>query len=513
VPSGALYVLAIDLGTTGVKVAAVDRDGAVHGAASESFPTSFTPDGGAEQDAERWWQAIGRCARLAVRETGSPDRAIAVAVTAQYMSVVAIDARGVPLAPVVMWMDRRGDALHPLRGDDDAFMIWLDRHGLPPLPNDDLAHAAVLRARHPEIDERVAAIVEPVDALVARLSGRISATATTAFPLMCTDNRVWSQVAYDPEMIERAGVDAALLPPIVPSDAPVGPLTAEAAQHLGIPRTVPVMPGTVDSITSAVGGGALDASRVALVIGTTSVMATHVGAKAADLGHGISSMPSPLSERYFVMAENGVGGRALDTWLHQVVFADDALASGPAPPDAFARAEAAASRVAPGSGGVLYLPWLTGSIAPAPDDDVRGGFAGLGLSTSRAQMTRAVYEGVVLNAAWLLEPFGAFTGVDYDVMTFGGGGARSALWGDLLADACGIAIERLAEPQYTNARGAARLAFGVLGEADPDSGPPPPVAQVHRPDPGRHELYRALRDRFAAFHTATRSWYRTDRRP
>lgn len=510
--SVAPYVLAIDLGTTGVKVAAVARDGLVRGAASESFTTAFTADGGAEQDAEQWWQAIGRCARLAVHDSGDPDGAVAVAVTAQYMSVVAIDAQGVPLAPVVMWMDTRGEAHHPLRDDGDAFMLWLDRHGLPPLPNDDLAHAAVLRSTHPEIEARVAAIVEPVDALVARLSGRIVATATTAFPLMCTDNREWSRVAYDPELVVRAGVDPAQLPPIVASDEPIGPLTSEAAAHLGLPSRVLVMPGTVDSITSAVGGGALDPSRVALVIGTTSVMATHVGAKAADLAHGISSMPSPLSERYFVMAENGVGGRALDTWLHQVVFADDELASGAPPADGFARAEAAAARVAPGSGGVIYFPWLTGSIAPAPDDDVRGGFAGLGLSTSRAEMTRAVYEGVALNAAWLLEPFAAFTGVDYDVMTFGGGGARSALWGELLADACGIAIERLAEPQYTNARGAARLAFGVLGEIDPDSGPPPPVAQVHHPDPERHELYRALRDRFAAFHTAASGWYRAARR-
>jgi xylulokinase len=407
-----------------------------------------------------------------------------------------------------MWMDRRGASLHPQRDDGDAFMLWLDRHGLPPLPNDDLAHAAVLRAKHPEIADRIAAIVEPVDAIVARLSGRIAATATTAFPLMCTDNREWSRVQYDAELVARAGVDPAQLPPIVPSHEPIGPLTAAAARHLGVPERTTVVPGTVDSITSAVGGGALDASRVALVIGTTSVMATHVGAKAADLAHGITSIPSPLRERYFVMAENGVGGRALDSWLHEVVFAADELADHPPPTDAFARAEAAAARVEPGSGGVLYLPWLTGSIAPAPDDDVRGGFVGLGLSTTRAEMTRAVYEGVALNAAWLLDPFRAFTGVDYDVMTFGGGGARSALWGDLLADACGIPIERLGDPQYTNARGAARLAFGVLGDADPDDGPGPPVAEVHRPDPARTGRYAVLRERLAGFHAATRGWYR-----
>jgi len=77
------------------------------------------------------------------------------------------------------------------------------------------------------------------------------------------------------------------------------------------------------------------------------------------------------------MAENGVGGRALDAWLHQVVFASDALSVGPAPDDVFARAEAVAATARPGSGGVMYLPWLAGSMAPAPDDDVRGGFVGM----------------------------------------------------------------------------------------------------------------------------------------
>ena len=135
--TAAPYVLAIDLGTTGVKVAVVDAEARVRAAASESFTTVFTPAGGAEQDAEAWWQAIGRCSREAVGRAGGADTIAAIAVTAQYMSVVAIDARGIPLAPVVMWMDTRGGPLHPLRHDTDAFALWIDRHGLPPLQHHD----------------------------------------------------------------------------------------------------------------------------------------------------------------------------------------------------------------------------------------------------------------------------------------------------------------------------------------------------------------------------------------
>jgi xylulokinase len=136
----------------------------------------------------------------------------------------------------------------------------------------------------------------------------------------------------------------------------------------------------------------------------------------------------------------------------------------------------------------------------------------MGLSSTRAEMTRAVYEGVALNAAWLSGPFGAFTGVAYDEITFGGGGARSALWGDVLAGALGMTVHRLAEPEYTNARGAARLAFGVLGRADlddPDAGGSAlRIAETHRADPGQAAEYGRMRERFAAFHAATQGWYR-----
>src|SRR5206468_512421 len=126
-----------------------------------------------------------------------------------------------------------------------------------------------LRAAYPEHADRVAAYVEPADALTARLTGRVTASPCTAFPLMCTDNRVWDNVHYDGELVRLTGVDRSLLPPIVDANVPLGPVTQQAAEHLGVDANTPVLPATIDSITSAVGCGAVDASRVALVVGTT----------------------------------------------------------------------------------------------------------------------------------------------------------------------------------------------------------------------------------------------------
>ena len=502
-------VLAIDLGTSGVKVAIVDAEGRVLGTGSEALPTLFLPDGGAEQDPELWWDAIGRCARYAMQASDLARTAIeAVVVTAQYMSIVAIDRRGHPLMNAIMWMDKRGQSHHAHLETGEAFMLWLDRHGLVPLGNDDIAHIFLIRALHPEIDEQVAAYVEPVDYLNARLTGRITATQTTAFPLLTVDNRTKGALAHSPELVEMARLDPAKLPPLVPYHEIIGHLTAEAAEHLGVTANAVVPTGTIDSITSAVGSGALDHTACSIIVGTTSVMVTHVDHKNSDLNHGVISVPSPLPGQYFVMAENGVGGKALEFLLRNIVFADDALGHESMPTDAYERAEAAAATVASGSEGVMFLPWLVGSMAPAHDDHVRGGFVNLTLTTSRAQLVRSVLEGVALNFQWLLGPVSEFASTTWSELRFGGG-ASSALWASIMADALGVTVHQLAEPRTTNARGAAYLALERLGHIRLHD--IPKLLRVHHtfePDPGRVAQYERMGQCFRDFHERSRPFYR-----
>jgi xylulokinase len=508
------HVVAVDLGTSGLKVAVVDDHGRVVGAAAEPLPTLFSPLGGAEQDAEVWWAATGRCSRQALAVAGLDGRSVAaVAVTAQYMSIVAIDAAGRPLAPAVMWMDARGARHHRPVPPGDAD-LWIERHGLVPGGYDDHAHVAFLRAERPEVYAAAAAFVEPVDYLNARLCGRITATQNTAFPLIAIDNRRYGATEYDVELVSRAELDASKLPPLVAFDEILGEVTSDAAKHLGISERAVVVPGTIDSTTSAVGSGALDPRACSVVVGTTTVVVTHVDHKATDAAHGIISVPSPVPGHYFVMAENGVGGKALEFVLRNVVYADDALGSDPMPADAYTRAEAAAASVATGRGSPLFLPWLVGSMAPAPDGAVRGGFVNLGLTTSRADLVRAVYEGVALNAAWLVPHVAAFAAGTWDEVRFGGGAAASPLWADLLADALDTPVVRLAGAGSTNARGAAFLALARLGCLSLDDVPGLlDVAQRHEPDAKRAAVARNRLERFVEFHDLSRPFYSRLRAP
>lgn len=494
-------MLAIDLGTGGPKVALVAADGTTVGWSSRPVATRFLPGGGAEQDPTEMWTAIVAATRAALAAANPCPPIVAVTVTSQYMSVVPVDAAGTATGPCVLWMDTRG-ADHSLSLlTDESFMLFIERHGLIPLPSgqDNVAHVHVVRHFHPAAYEAAAALVEPMDYVNARLTGRVGVTQSTAFGQMVCDNRVWGVTEYDPMLVAATGLDPDKLAPLLPMNGIVGTVTTAAAAELGIAEGTPVTTGTIDSITSAIGSGALTARDGSVIIGTTSVLVSHIDVHRCDLGSGLLAVPSPLVDKYYVMAENGVGGRALEWTMRLLGYGD-----------AFADATTDAAAVVAGSEGVYFMPWFLGSIAPQPNDDVRATFGGLSLHHDRRHLVRAVVEGVALNLAWLRPAVESFVGHDFPFVRFGGGGAQSDLWAQVLADALNRPVHQLDEPRATNARGAAFLAFSTLGVLSIDDVPSLlRVRAVRDPDPGSRELMdngvRRLVEIHAALATLTKS--------
>ena len=249
-------VLAVDLGTTGVKVAVIDEVGAVLTCADENFTTVFGADGAAEQDPENWWAAIGRCSRRAVAMAACGGRSLRwMAVTSQYCSTVAVDANGLPLADAILWMDSRGARYHPLIDVTDAterfddLMRWIDVHGMPTGGSDVLGQIGFIRSTRPDLWASARAFVQPVDYLLGRVTGVVAATQNTAFPMLLTDNRVWGATDYSDDLLERAGITRDRLPPLMPFGVPRGRVSAAAAEHLGISGGVVAMGGTIDTVT------------------------------------------------------------------------------------------------------------------------------------------------------------------------------------------------------------------------------------------------------------------------
>ncbi len=503
-----VFILAIDLGTSGPKVALVGVDGSIAASAVGTVDTLLLPPDGAEQDPEAIWTAVLAAIADVLRAAALPAARIrAITCSSHYFSVVPVDAALRPTMNCILWMDRRGAPYtrQLYATQPDAFAVWVDRHGMVPLPsgNDSLSHLFYVREARPDVYARTAAFLEPADFLVARLTGTCSATLCSAFPLLLTDNRDLTGCAWDAELLRRAGIERDKLPALLPVGAPAGRLRPALAEQLGLSADTVVFTAMNDTQAAAIGtatfrgGGALN-------IGTTSQVLAHIGGKASDLEHALLSMPSPIAGRHMVMAENGLGAKTLDHFLQSVVFARDALADHRSATP-FAGLEHTVHSVPPGCDGLLYLPWLTGAPAPDSSPRTRGGFLNVTLATTRAHMVRAILEGVACNMRWVLPAVETFAQAQFDTLAFSGGAAVSDAWAQILADVIGRPVAQLEDARFVNNRGSAFLGFvalEALGLDDIDR-----MCRVRRhydPDPAWRARYDDLFAQFLAAFEATR---------
>ena len=498
--------IGIDVGTTNLKVVLVGDDARVIGATQRALSVTHGP-GTAEQDAHLMWEQLVDAVReLTGAHPAEAASVAALAVCSQYSSIVPVDARGEPVGPMLMWQDQRGTdhSFEIMSRHENAFMTFIERHGIPPIGSGlSLGHILHLQLDRPDVHANTNAYVEAMDYVTARLTGRIVASQHTSFMVQCCDNRTLGTTAYDDELVALAGVDASRLPPLVRVDDAIGPLTTEIASTLGLPARVVVYAPANDTAAVAIATGAFTEGRAGLAIGTTSVLVDAVADFRTDLEHQILSMPGPFVDRYVVCAENGLGGKVLEHVLERVVYAHDALADHRVP-DPFGALDTVVAATEAGAGGVMFLPWLNGSLAPLASGSIRGGFVNMSLDTERADLVRAVVEGVAHNLAWLLPHVETFTGEPIRDIVFVGGAARSAQWCQVIADVLGRTVSPLTGPDGGVARAMGLLALvrhSVLTPVDLDRAAAT-TSSTFEPDPTRHERYAYRQVQFEAAYAA-----------
>ena len=512
------FVLAVDLGTGGPKAAVISAEGHIAAHAFETVSTALGTDGAAEQMPHDWWGAIVRAVRRALADSGvSPENIVGVGCTAQWSGTVAVDPDGAAIGPSIIWLDSRGasavqravrGALNVQGYSATKAAKWVRRTGgIPSLSGKDpVGHIHFLREERPEVYAAAAVFLEPVDYLTLRLTGLARASHDSITLHWVTDNRDINAIAYDDSLFELAGLERRTLPELVPTGSVIGGVTPAAAAELGLLAGTPVVAGTGDLHSAAVGSGAVEDFAGHLYIGTSSWISCHVPFKKTDALTNIASIPSGLPGRYLVADEHETGGACL-TWLRDsLLFPADALTPGGAPPaDAFARLNEMAAGVAPGAGGVLFTPWLNGERSPVDDHTIRGGFHNISLSTTRGDMVRGVFEGVALNSAWLLGAVEKYTKRQFPSLAFVGGGANSDLWSQIHADTMGREVRQIADPVLANVRGAGlltHLALGHIRLADIPS--MVQVKKVYTPDEDAGAVYAPLLKEFVNLYDKTK---------
>lgn len=482
--------LGIDVGTTNVKAALVDATGTVHGLASRTFAADIEGER-AELDADGQWERIVEAvAECAVAAPDAAARVVAIGVDSQYSSIVPVDAEGRPVAPMRLWSDRRGtERSLAILSEEDAFFGFIERHGIPPVGGGlSLGHLLHLQHDSPEVHAAAAAYLEPMDYVNARLTGRIAANQSTQFMSQLIDNRTLGQTSYDDTLLGWSGVDPSRLPPLLPLAEPVGPVLDDVAGQLGISSGAVVYAGLNDTHAGSIATDAYRTGRGGLSIGTTSVLVDALATKEVDLDHEVLSCPSPFDDTYLVFAETGMGGRSIEHVLTEVVDTGG-----------FDTLDAVLASVPAGSRGLLFLPWLRGSMAPANDTAMRGGFVNMSLDTGRAEMVRAACEGVAHNLAWLLPHVEVLTGEPIADIVFVGGAARSAGVAQIVADVLGRPVSVPDRPEVAIARATGLLALhrhGVLARVDLSAAAT--VGATIDPIAAHHEVYAAHQPQFEA---------------
>jgi xylulokinase len=504
---GEPWILAVDLGTGGPKIGAVSVRGELLAHAASHVETKYLPGGGAVQDPNQWWDQVRAGARSLVTSSGvDPGALIGVGITGQWGSTVPVDGEGRAVGECRLWSDTRGGqfAAKAMGGPVSVFgyspsniVRWVQITGGAPSPNgaDPLGHELYMRRCEPELYAKTKTLLEPLDYLGLRFTGRALATPASMILSWLTDNRPGAATAYVPELVRRSGRDPGRLPQLIPTGSVIGPVLPEVATELGI-QPVPVVAGVPDLHSAFLGSGAVAPFEGHVTISTTAWIACEVPFKRTDVMHQMASVPGLRPNNYLVANNHETAGLCLK-WLR------DSVVEG-----GFEDLISLAAAVPAGSGGLMFTPWLNGERTPVEDRTLRAAFLNVSLDTTRAHMVRAVLEGVAFNARWLLDAVEKFVGRSLPSLRILGGGAQSDLWCQIHADILGRHIERVADPMYACVRGAGLFAAMSLGKVSlENAGALVPVSQAFEPDDRSRAVYEPMYSEFKRFYGALHGSY------
>jgi xylulokinase len=492
-------LLAHDLGTTGDKASLHADSGQLVAAVTVTYPTHYAPGGVVEQDAERWWAAVCEATqRLLATTRTAPADIRAVGFSGQMMGAVLLDADDRPVRPALIWADHRSReqcaALVARVGMEDAYRITGHRLN----PTYSLTKVMWVRDHEPDVLARVRHVCLAKDFIVLRLTGRLVTDPSDASSTNAFDQ---ARGEWSTSLIDAAGIDAALFPPVVASTTVVGGVTAAAAAATGLRTGTPVVIGGGDGPLAAVGAGVVRPEDGAYAyLGSSSWISIAAARPLHDPAMRTMTFNHVVPGSFVPTATMQQGGGSLH-WLTDVLAPDG-------DPERFTRVVDPAAGVVAAEDDLFFLPHLLGERSPYWNPLARGAFVGLARHHGPAHLARAVLEGVAFNLATCIDAFRE-SGAAIDRVDAIGGGAASDVWLAILADVWNVTVRRRTIVEEANSLGAAVTAGVGIGTiprfevAETLS----EVTAVFQPDAARHGAYRRQHRRFLDAYRQLEPWF------
>lgn len=415
------YYIGIDSSTTATKALLMDEQGTVVGVAATEYPYDTPRPLWSEQHPHLWWDGTVNSIRQVLAESAVDGTAVkAIGLTGQMHGLVLLDERGEVLRPAILWNDGRTAA------ECDEIRQRVGRERLIQITGNDALTGFTapkilwVKNNEPAVYRHIRHILLPKDYVRYRLTGetamdKADGSGTILFDLK---DRDWS-----PEVVEALEINPDWLPPTFEGTAVTGTLSAEAAAATGLPERIAVVAGGGDQAAGAVGVGAVEPGIVSLALGTSGVVFASSDEAAVEPDGRLHAFCHAVPDKWHMMGVMLSAAGSL-RWFR------DTLAPG----EGFGALVDAAAAVPAGSEGLLYLPYLTGERTPHPDPLARAGFIGLTVRHTRDHMTRAVLEGVAFGLRDSFELMRNAGLPPAEQVRVSGGGARSQLWRQILAD-------------------------------------------------------------------------------
>jgi xylulokinase len=442
-------VLGIDLGTSECKVCLVAADGGVVRTAREGYPTHSPRPGWAEQEPADWLAAVARATRRLLAECDAPpDRIAGLALTSAAHIGVLLNAEGAPVRRALLWNDQRSaaEAAELEREHGETIL----RQSLQAASTSwTLSHLLWIRRHDPEAWARARRLLLSKDFLAAWLTGVTATDPGTAVSSQLFDA---TTNAWSPELCAMVGLCVDALPSVRPATAPIGGLTAEAAGTLGLRAGTPVIAGTLDSATELLAAGVLSPGQGLVRLATAGGVECVI--REPKPSRKLITYPHPVQPLWYCQA--GTNACASSVRWGTRIFGGD----GEVP---FATWNAWAAATPPGAEGLLFHPYLSGERAPQWDPRLRASFVGATLQHGPGHFARAVYEGTACSIRHAMSALPA-AGTGMETLAVVGGGTRSAVWVQILADVLNRPL--LVAEEADSAAGAALLGLVGLGLAD-----------------------------------------------
>ena len=488
-------LLGLDVGTTSVKAGLFDAAGRQVAADGREYRLSHPAPDHVEIDAEVWWSSAVAAVRGVMAASGADPRAVAaMAVSSQGETVVAVDATGHPLAPALVWLDNRAAVEARELGERFPNALVYDRTGIPDVnPTWPAAKLLWWRRHQPEVFGAAAKFLLVEDFVLHRLTGRF----VTEGGIQCT-SMLFDIVrgSWWGDSLDAVGVGPERLPEIAAPASVVGGLTAAAAEALGLPADLPVVAGGMDQGAGAVGvgntGGGVVSESTGGALTVQAAVARHGGDPSRQTPVYIHSAPG----QYLYCPVCPTGGMAL-TWFRDTLGALEVEQAQREGGSAYDLLTALAAGAPAGCDGLTMLPHLAGAFSPEYVPEARGAFIGITLAHTRGHFVRAVLEAVAFMLRRNVELVGRAGAAAAEIRSHGGG-ARSALWNQIKADACGLPVVTL-EGEDAAVRGdamTAGVAVGVYPDLAAAGAALVAIKDRFEPDPANRAVYDAAYDRY-----------------